>query len=222
MRIPILSMFMFSPFDGLEEHAEKVREAAAIFRKAMEYRFENDCNGFELARHEVARLENEADMVKRRIRGHLPKGTLMVVEKFQLFAYLKEQDNVIDAFQHVLDWLAFREGEKIPAYFRGDIIFLVDRVLAPIDRLKKMLADAQRYFKTFSNEDRNIVKAHIRELRRQEGQADILEATLKHDIFQKETDAVTIFHLIRLVEMLGEIADCVENAGDRMRGMIAR
>jgi predicted phosphate transport protein (TIGR00153 family) len=222
MRIPILSMFMFSPFDGLEEHAEKVREAAAIFRDAIKYRFADDCNSFELARHDVGRLENEADMVKRRIRGHLPKGTLMVVDKFQLFSYLKEQDNVIDAFQHVLDWLSFRRVDKIPEYFRGDISFLVDSVLVPIDRLKTMVADAQRYFKTFSNEDRSIVKGHIRELRKQEGQADILEATLKHDIFQKETDAVTIFHLIRLVEMLGEIADCVENAGDRMRAMIAR
>jgi predicted phosphate transport protein (TIGR00153 family) len=222
MRIPILSMFMFSPFDGLEEHAEKVREAAAIFRDGIKYRLENDCNSFELARHEVGRLENEADMVKRRIRGHLPKGTLMVVDKFQLFSYLKEQDNVIDAFQHVLDWLSFRKGDSVPPYFRGDINFLVDCVLTPVDRLKKMVTDAQRYFKTFSNEDRSIVKGHIRELRKQEGRADILEATLKHDIFEKESDAVTIFHLIRLVEMLGEIADCVENAGDRMRAMIAR
>jgi predicted phosphate transport protein (TIGR00153 family) len=222
MRIPILSMFMFSPFDGLEEHVGKVKEAAAIFQGAIKYHFENDCNSFELARHDVARLENEADMIKRRIRGHLPKGTLMVVDKFQLFSYLKEQDNVIDAFQHVLDWLSFRTGDKIPEYFRGDIIFLVDSVLAPMDRLDKMVCDAHRYFKTFSNKDRDTVKGHIRELRRQEGQADILETTLKHDIFQKESDAVTIFHLIRLLEMLGEIADCAENAGDRMRAMVAR
>lgn len=222
MRIPILSMFMFSPFDGLEEHVIKIKEAAAIFRQAVKYYLDNDYNSFELARHDVARLENEADMIKRHIRGHLPKGTLMVVDKFQLFSYLKEQDNVIDAFQHVLDWLSFRTGDKIPENFREGIIFLVDGVLAPIDRLDKMVFDAHRYFKTFSNKDRDIVKDHIRELRKQEGKADILEATLKHDIFEKESDAVTIFHLIRLLEMLGEIADCAENAGDRMRAMIAR
>lgn len=222
MRIPILSMFMFSPFAGLQEHAEKVKEAASIFRDAVRYYLANDSERFERARHEVAGLENQADMVKRRIRGHLPKGTLMVVDKFQLFSYLKEQDNVLDAFEHVLDWLSFRTASEIPAHLRGDILFLVDSVLAPIDRLNSMVVDAQRYFKTFSEKDRNIVKDHIRELRRHEGQADILEATLKHDIFQKERDAVTIFHLVRLVEMLGEIADHVENAGDRMRAMVAR
>lgn len=222
MRIPILSMFMTSPFEGLQEHAEKVRDGAAIFRIAVKCYLNAECESFEQARQEVADLEHQADAVKRRIRGHLPKGTLLPVDKFQIFDYLREQDKVIDCFEHVLDWLSFRPADKIPEYFQGGILFLVDSVLDPIDRLNEMLTDARRYFKTFSEEDRNIVKEHIRELRKKEGQADILEATLKHDIFAKETDAVTIFHLIRLVETLGEIADHVENAGDRMRAMIAK
>lgn len=222
MRIPILSMFMTSPFEGLQEHAEKVRDGAAIFRIAVKCYLTAECESFERARQEVADLEHQADAVKRRIRGHLPKGTLLPVDKFQIFDYLREQDKVIDCFEHVLDWLSFRPADKIPEYFQGGILFLVDSVLDPIDRLNEMLTDARRYFKTFSEEDRNIVKEHIRELRKKEGQADILEATLKHDIFAKETDAVTIFHLIRLVETLGEIADHVENAGDRMRAMIAK
>lgn len=222
MRIPILSMFMTSPFEGLQEHAEKVRDGAAIFRIAVKCYLTAECESFEQARQKVSDLEHQADAVKRRIRGHLPKGTLLPVDKFQIFDYLKEQDKVIDCFEHVLDWLSFRPADKIPEYFQGGILFLVDSVLDPIDRLNEMLTDARRYFKTFSQEDRNIVKEHVRELRKKEGQADILEATLKHDIFAKETDAVTIFHLIRLVETLGEIADHAENAGDRMRAMIAR
>lgn len=222
MRIPILSMFMTSPFEGLQEHAEKVRDGAAIFRIAVKCYLNAECESFERDRQEVSDLEHQADAVKRRIRGHLPKGTLLPVDKFQIFDYLREQDKVIDCFEHALDWLSFRPADKIPEYFQGGILFLVDSVLDPIDRLNEMLTDARRYFKTFSEEDRDIVKEHIRELRKKEGQADILEATLKHDIFAKETDAVTIFHLIRLVETLGEIADHVENAGDRMRAMIAK
>lgn len=222
MRIPILSMLMTSPFEGLQEHAEKVRDGAAMFRIAVKCYLSAECESFERARQEVSDLEHQADAVKRRIRGHLPKGTLLPVDKFQIFDYLKEQDKVIDCFEHVLDWLAFRPADKIPEYFQGGILFLVDSVLDPVDRLNEMLTDARRYFRTFSEEDRNVVKEHIRELRKKEGQADILEATLKHDLFAKETDALTIFHLIRLVETLGEIADHVENAGDRMRAMIAR
>lgn len=222
MRIPLISVFMFSPFKGLQEHAEKVREGASKFKEAVRCYLTVGCEAFELLRHEVSDLEHAADVIKRRIRGHLPKGTLIVVDKFQLFDYLREEDKIIDVCEHVLDWLSFRPADKISKDFRDGILFLLDTVVEPMDRLVQMLVDGRRYFETFSEKDRDIVKEHIRELRRNEGRADVLEATLKHDIFTKENDATTIFHLIRLVEMLGEIADHAENAGDRMRSMIAR
>ncbi len=222
MRIPILSMFMFSPLEGLREHAEKVKEGSTVFRAAVTSYLMEQHEYFERSRHMVSDLEHQADAVKRRIRGHLPKGTLMVIDKFQLFNYLKEQDKVIDAFEHALDWLSFRPAEQIPEHLRASILFLVDTVLDPVDNLVLMLDDAREYFKTFSEDTRKKVKNHIRTLRIKEGQADILEATLKHDIFTKETDPVTIFHLISLVEMIGSIADHTENSGDMMRAMIAK
>ncbi len=222
MRIPILSMFMSSPFKGLQEHAEKVKEGASKFHSAVKCYLSNECEIFERSRIEVANLEQQADAVKRRIRGHLPKGTLMPVDKFQFFRYLREQDKVIDAFEDVLDWLSFRPPEKIPEDLKGDILFMIDSVLEPLDRLSEMVVESRQYFKTFSEKRRRIVKDHIRELRKKEHQADILEATLKNDIFAIGADAVTIFHLIRLVEMIGSIADHVENAGDMMRAMVAR
>jgi uncharacterized protein Yka (UPF0111/DUF47 family) len=36
------------------------------------------------------------------------------------------------------------------------------------------------------------------------------------------TDPATTFHLIRLIEYIGEISNHAENAGDMMRAMIAR
>ncbi|MFH1672876.1 MAG: TIGR00153 family protein [Pseudomonadota bacterium] len=222
MRIPILSMFIASPFEGLQEHAEKVKEGAAKFQSSVKCYLSTQCEIFERSRIEVANLEQQADAVKRRIRGHLPKGTLMPVDKFQFFRYLREQDSVIDAFEDVLDWLSFRPADKIPEDLRGDIVFLVDSVVEPVDMLCEMIEDARKYFKSFSKKQRKVVKNHIRMLRKKEHQADILEATLKHDIFAIEGDAVTIFYLIRLVEMIGSVADHTENAGDMMRAMIAK
>ena len=40
---------------------------------------------FDEFRKEIIKIGKEADAVKRRIRGHLPKGTLMQVDKFELF-----------------------------------------------------------------------------------------------------------------------------------------
>ena len=108
MRIPFLSFFITSPFDGLLEHAEKVKECGWAFQQAIECHASELCQEFEEYRQEVVRLESEADAIKRRIRGHIPKGTRMPVSKFELFLYIREQDKVLDSVQDSLDWLSYR------------------------------------------------------------------------------------------------------------------
>nr|HID58192.1 TIGR00153 family protein [Desulfobacterales bacterium] len=222
MRIPIISLFITSPFDGLQEHAKKINECSKKFRNAFECYFNLKCEIFENLRGDVARLESEADAIKRRIRGHIPKGTLMPVDKFQFFMYLREQDQVFDVMEDVLDWLSYRPVEEFPEELCDEILKLVDSVIEPIERLSVMVSDARRYFRTFSEKGRRIVKEHIKKLRQYEHEADILEAALKKEIFARENDPTTIFYLMRLVELIGNIADHAENAGDMMRAMIAR
>ena len=41
-------------------------------------------------------------------------------------------------------------------------------------------------------------------------------------VLNMQIDPVTVFHMIRLAETIGSIADHSENAGDMMRAMLAR
>jgi uncharacterized protein Yka (UPF0111/DUF47 family) len=66
------------------------------------------------------------------------------------------------------------------------------------------------------------VKDIIRSLRQREHEADQIENEFKVKIFSMERDPIAFFHMIRLVEIIGAIADHAENAGDIMRAMIAR
>ncbi len=222
MRLPILSMFLTSPFEGLQEHAEKVKECAWAFQQAIECHISQKCQTFSELHAEVERLEHEADAIKRRIRGHLPIGTLMPVSKFQLFRYLREQDGVLDAVEDVLDWISYRPDTGIPADLEKDILLLVDAVIDPIEELSKMVAEARKYFRTYNEKQRIYVKDIIRTLRRQEHEADIIEDRIKRAAFHLPIDAVTVFHMVRLAEIIGSIADHAENAGDMMRAMLAK
>ena len=222
MRLPFLSMFMTSPFEGLQEHAEKVKECAWAFQQAIECHVSKQCNTFEELRQEVAHLERQADSIKRRIRGHLPIGTLMPVSKFQLFRYLREQDGVLDAVEDTLDWLSYRPEPGIPQAVEKDFFLLVDAVIEPIEALTKMVIEARKYFQSYSEAQRIIVKDIIRLLRHQEHEADKVEHGLKGRLFNMDIEPVTIFHLIRLAEIIGSIADHAENAGDMMRAMLAK
>ncbi len=222
MRLPFLSMFVTSPFEGIQEHAEKVKECSWAFQQAVECHVSRQCQTFDELYREVTRLESEADAVKRRIRGHLPIGTLMPVSKFQLFRYLREQDSVLDAVEDSLDWISFRPEPGIPAELEKDFLLLVDAVAEAIELLDQMVKGARSYFQSYNPRQRLAVKDMIRHLRRQEHEADKIEDTIKEKAFNMDLDAVSVFHMVRLAELVGSIADHAENAGDMMRAMLAK
>ena len=222
MRLPFVSFFMKSPFEGLQEHAEKVKECAWAFQQAIECHISDQCKTFDEFRVEVDKLESEADAVKRRIRGHLPKGTLLPVDKFQLFRYLREQDKVLDAVEEALDWISYRSEPGIPQELQKDFFTLVDAILDPVEEMCTMLSEAKKYFKSFSESQRKRVKEIIHSIRMQEHEADKVEDAIKQKVLNMGIDPVTIFHMIRLAETIGSIADHAENAGDMMRAMLAR
>lgn len=222
MRIPFFSMFITSPFDSLQEHAEKVKECAWAFQQAMECHASSRCEVFEEHRQEVIRLEHDADAIKRRIRGHLPKGVMLPVEKFQLFQYLREQDKVLDSVQEALNWLSHRAEETIPEVLERDFFLLVDAAIEPTEELSRMVGEARNYFRAFSEKQRKKVKGIISNIRQMEHDADQREYGLIKKIFQNETDPISVLHLVRLAEIIGSIADHSENAGDMMRAMVAK
>jgi predicted phosphate transport protein (TIGR00153 family) len=215
-------MFITSPFEGLQEHAEKVKECAWAFQQAIECHITDQCETFEEFRREVDKLESEADAIKRRIRGHLPKGTLMPVDKFQLFRYLREQDKVLDAVEESLDWLSYRSEPGIPKALEKDFFLLVDAVMDPVEEMCRLVVETRKYFKSYSDKQRKVVKEIVHTLRRQEHDADKVEDAIKEKVLNMQIDAVTVFHMIRLAETIGSIADHAENAGDMVRAMIAR
>ncbi|MGD8701566.1 MAG: TIGR00153 family protein [Desulfosarcina sp.] len=222
MRIPFLSMFVSSPFEGLQEHAEIVKDCAWVFQQAVECHVSSKCHRFDELRQDIIQMERKADAVKRRIRGHIPKGTLMPVDKFQLFRFLREQDSVLDAVEDALDWLSFRPESAIPQELQKDFAMFVDVVVDPIDEMTKMVAEGRKYFQNYSESQRVIIKDIIRTLRHQEREADRVEDTIKKKVFSMEVDPVTVFYIVRLAETIGGIADHAENAGDMMRAMVAK
>jgi predicted phosphate transport protein (TIGR00153 family) len=221
MRFPFRSILVTSPFEGLQNHAEKVRECGWAFQQAIECYISDECQEFDVFRKEVSKMESDADSIKRRIRGHIPKGTRMPVTEYQLFSYLKEEDRVIDAVEDSLNWLSYR-ATRIPEAMEKEIFLLVDAVIEPIEELSRMVSEAKDYFESYSEKQRRIVKDIIHNIKQQEHEADAREDELKVKIFSIEKDPVSIFHLVSLAEKIGSVADHAENAGDMMRAMIAK
>jgi hypothetical protein len=213
---------MTSPFDGLQEHAEKVKECAWAFQQAIECHITAQCEKFEEFRHEVDQLESEAESIKKRIREHLPRGIFIPVDKFQLFRYLREQDTILDAVEEALDWISFRPDPGIPDALEKDFFLLVDAVLDPVEEMCRLVLEAGKYFRSYSEKQRKLVKDVVHTLGRQEHEADNVEDGIKKKLLNMKIETTTVFHMIRFAEIIGSIADHADNAADMVRSMIAK
>lgn len=222
MRIPFVSSIKISPFKDVQEHSEKIKECTWAFQQAMECYTLDKCFRFEEHKNEVLKLEKEANLIKRRIRGHIPKGAVLPVSKFQLFIYLKEQDKILIAVGKALKWLSYKAEAKIPDELQKDFLFLLDSVIDPIEELSSMVSEARKYFKKKDKKRRLAVKKIISGIREMKNEAEIIEDRFKFKIFKSVDDPILLFHLVKLTEIIGSIADYAENAGDMMRAMIAK
>ena len=222
MRFSFFSLFYESPFKKLKDHADKVKECAWMFKRAVECYVEQDCEEFDKLTEDVAKLESQADWLKRNLRNHLPRGLLMPVDKFVLIDCLREQDHVLDNVEEALYWLSFKPEGGIAEELVGDFLHLVDAVIPAIEKLPDMSELAIVYFKDSTEENRDKLKSIIRDIHQAEKEADHLELELKKQAFAVLKDPVEIFHIVRLVEIVANIADDAQNASDRMRTMIAR
>ena len=220
MRTQFMYLFYKSPFESLKRHSDKVTECAQLFKEAIESYLSKDRRRFDILTDHVAKLESEADAIKRNIRGHLPKGVLMPVDKFQFFMYLREQDKVLDAVEDCLYWLSY--GPQTSADpVAEDLKYLVASVLPALEKLSPLVEMSMDYFKSRTKEERSRVKSVIRDIRQHERESDLLEWELMHKIFKEIKDPLGVFYLVRLVETIGSIADHAQNASDMMRAMIA-
>ena len=222
MRFSFFSLFYESPLIKLKRHADKVRECAWMFKRAVNCYVEQDCEEFDKLTEDVAMLESQADSLKRNLRNHLPRGIFMPMDKFVLLDCLREQDHVLDDVEEALYWLSFKPMAGIPEELVGDFLHLIDAVIPAIEKLPEMSDQAIAYFKNSTEENRNKLKSIIREIYQAEKEADHLEHELKKNAFALLDDPVEIYHIVRLVEIVGDICDHAQNASDRMRTMIAR
>ena len=220
MRSTFMYLFYKSPFENLKKHSDKVSDCGRMFLQAVKCHLDMKCGDFDDLTDQVAKLESEADAIKRNIRGHMPRGILMPVDKFQFFMYLREQDKVLDVVEEALYWLSYRP-EEFEDDIKDDLGYLAEKVVPAIEDLSPMVGLALEFFKTGSEGDRQKIKSLIRGIRQREHECDQLERELIHKIFTKVKDPLKVFHLIRLVETIGSIADHAQNASDMMRAMVA-
>lgn len=220
MHFPFFSFFMTALFKDIEEHAQQIKDYAWAFQQAAECFLNDKCESFEEHKQELLKIEMEADVVKRRITDRISRSFFFPLTKFQLFLFVKKQNDILVCIKDALEWLSYCRSDGIPAHLHKDFYLLVDASIEPIEELNEMVADAQKALRKFSEKHRSNAAKISNELRQKKNAAKKTESLLKQKIFGLDSDAVSLFFLVRLSEKIGKISLGAENAADSLQGIL--
>lgn len=209
------------PLECLHNHAKYINMCMEKTYLTLNAYFESDTGLFKKYKDEVLQLEHAADLIKRNVRSHLPRGIIMPIDKFELFMYLAEQDNITNTAEELVYWLSYKQI-TVKLSIREDISGLFRKCLEISSTFPGLLGDVKSFFQTGDETIRDKIKETIRNLRKKETEADAIENKLKEIIFRDFKDTFTVYYLIRLIENIGKTADNMVSAADILRTMVAK
>jgi len=221
-RIPMLGMLRVSPFDKLLEHAQKTKEGMKVLKECVTAYCEGDFEKSEKLSRKVIELEHEADLIKGNITAHLPKEILLPVDTGVFLRLLSEQDSILDFAENAVVWLHFRQT-KVPAEIKGELLNHLHKVIECIESFEKVIFHVKEVISfAGSSKLRDKIKETVKEVHRKEWEDDQIGRAFAKKAFNLSIDPLSVYHLLKLGDLIGQIAKHAEHAADRVRAMIAR
>lgn len=220
-RVPILgALGGSSPFKGLVEHAAKVKECIRLWKQAISAYIEKKYDVFEELSEQVQRLEHEADLIKGNINAHLPKGIYMPVHKSDFMMCLKEQDSILDYAEDTVIWLSFKKVDM--GFIKDDMLEHIQKITETVETLEKVALGIRDFFTLMKKKNREEMKELIKQVHRLEWESDRIEKRLTKKVFDSSLDAISVYFIVKTINLTAQIANHAENAGDKIRAMIAK
>jgi predicted phosphate transport protein (TIGR00153 family) len=222
-RAPIAQTLRKSPFDGLLKHFDSVKKGISAWEKTVKYYIKGDYTNFKKYMAMVDKFEQNADKIKGNIRNHLPKFIFMPIDKGDFLMLLKETDGILDAAKDVVVLMDMRKT-KVPDDLKTEFQAVIIKALEPVETLEKAMSMLKVILESsFGGKPREEIKKVIHKIHKLEHESDVIEKKISKQLFNvKDVDPISIIHLLKIVDRIGNIPDHAENAGDRIRAMLAK
>ncbi|MFW3146104.1 MAG: TIGR00153 family protein [Thermoplasmatota archaeon] len=225
IRAPILETIYKNPFEGLKCHSIKLDECVGHMKECVYSYLDCDFESAEKARAKVSKSEHEADLIKSNIRAHLPNSIFMPVSKPQFHLLLHDSDSILDYAEDVAVLLTMKRT-CVPKDISDETRQLAEKVLECVEAYQKVMDSLERLLEmSFKGKEREKVKELIKDIHRLEHEADIIEYSISKKLFNLDSsvmDPVSVIHFLKVIDRLGMVANKAENAGDRVRAMLAK
>ena len=126
--------------------------------------------------------------------------------------------------ENLAKMLAMRHT-KIPKILQDDFIKHMDLVLKTVHKMEEAVENIKDLIETsFVKREREQTKEFIYEVHQFEREADTKKYEITKGIYkiEKKLDAMDMYHLLKIIDWVDDIADHAENVADWLRSMIAK
>lgn len=221
---PFLNMFGRSPIRPLEEHMAKVDACVMQLLPFFNAVLIQDWPIVEMLQKEIAHLENQADVLKRDLRVHLPKGLFMPVSRSDLLELLNVQDRLANKVKDIAGMVLGRRmifPVEITQLFQE----FLQRCLDAANQANKAIHELDELLETgFSGNEVKLVEGMITKLSLIERETDEQQIHLRQILFglEDKLPPINMIFLYKIIEWTGDLADRAQDIGDRLQILLAR
>lgn len=224
-RVPVSDTFRRkTPFTQLYNHMEKVREGINILGESLLKYYDGDYKGFSDVAKRISEIEHEADVIKTNLRNHIPTSLFMPVDKGKFLRALREQDSILDHADNLVRMLDMRHT-KIPKSLREDFKDHLNSVIKTVEEMERAVENIMDLIETsFVKREREQTKEYIHHVQKLEQEADEKKYKVTRAIYklEKKLTPMDVYHLLKIIDWVDDIADHAENVTDWLRAMIAK
>jgi uncharacterized protein len=217
-------MFGRSPIKPLQEHMQSVVECAQYMLPFFEAVIANDWKQAGKRYEQIVKAENQADTEKKKIRLHLPKSLFMPIPRQDLLNLLSKQDKIANTTKDIAGLIFGREMSVPPAISNALLLYIQTAINTTL-AAKSVIDELDELVETgFGGREIDLVEELITRLEQLEHETDEQQIKIRASLRpQEETlSPVDVVFLYRIIEQIGNLADCAQTAGDQIQVIVAR
>ena len=221
---PIASLLGRSPFKPMQAHMRIVAECIAHVPALFEALIAGDQAEVVKVKDLIFAKEQEADDLEHELRASLPKSLFLPVDRRDLLDLLNMQDSMANTAQDIAGLMIERDM-TVPEGMAEPLREMVLRCVDACELATKIIEEMDELISAgFSGREAASVFEMVDKLNLLEDETDEMGVKLTQILFSKEDEMkpVSVMFWYQMIQWVGDLADCAEKVGDRMRLLIAR
>jgi predicted phosphate transport protein (TIGR00153 family) len=217
-------IFASSPIGPLQQHMEKVVVCVAELVPFTEAVIKNDPAERHAAYERIVSFENDADVLKKDLRLHLPTSLFMPIDRRDMLQILTMQDKVAGVARDISGIIDGR-GMKLPDAICAGYLELVKTCLVACEQAQQAIGELDELIETsFDKSERQRISNTLAELDATEHLTDKQVSNLYQTLMdlEAEHDPIYIMFMYKILDLTADIADRAQRVGSRLQLTLAR